>query len=150
PALVAAARAAGDAAKGRPVFERPALGCVTCHSVSGAPGLVGPDLGALGTAQTPEFILGAILDPQREVKEGFVAWEITTTDGASHQGYLRGGTEDEVALLDHLAGRVVRLPRARIAEQRQLGSLMPAGLVDGLTREELRDLLAYLAGLGKK
>lgn len=150
PALVAAARTAGDAAKGRAIFERPALGCVACHSVAGAPGLIGPDLGALGTAQTPEFILGAILEPQREVKEGFVAWEITTTDGATHQGYLRGETAEAVALLDHLEGRVVRLPRARITAQRQLGSLMPAGLVDGLTREELRDLLAYLMGLGRR
>jgi hypothetical protein len=44
----------------------------------------------------------------------------------------------------------VRIPRAQIEEQRQLGSLMPSGLVDVLSPEELRDLVAYLATLGKK
>lgn len=150
PALVAAAKAAGQPGRGAELFRSPTLACASCHNVDGAPGKIGPDLGALGTAQTPDFILGAILEPGREVKEGFMAHEIVGRDGATYQGYLRGETPEQVTLLDHLSGQTVTLARPAIREQNRLGSLMPPGLVDGLSREELRDLLAYLSGLGRK
>ncbi len=150
PALAAAARNAGRPEVGKAVFERAALACVNCHATDGTPGKIGPDLGALGTAQTVEFILGAILDPQKEVKEGFVAHEIETRGGDVHQGYLRGETADELAIHDQLENRVLRFRGSEIASRRQLGSLMPPGLADGLTRDELRDLVAYLARLGRR
>jgi putative heme-binding domain-containing protein len=150
PALAQAVRESGNAARGKSVFERPALACVNCHAIDGTPGKVGPDLGALGTSQNIEFILGAILDPQKEVKEGFVAHEIETRDGEVHQGYPRGETADEVALFDHLAGRVVRFRTTEIASRRQVGSLMPPGLAAALTRDDFRDLVAYLSRLGRR
>jgi len=150
PALAAAVREGGNMAKGRAIFARTDLACANCHAVDGTPGKIGPNLSALGTAQTAEFILGAILDPQKEVKEGFMAHELTAKDGEVYQGYLRGETADEVSLFNHLTGGVVKLRRAQIAERRQLGSLMPAGLADGLSRDELRDLAAFLAGLGSR
>jgi len=150
PSVLTAVREKGDPSRGAQLFQAPRLACVTCHSVDGTPGRIGPELGALGTAQTTEFIVGALLDPQREVKEGFMAHELVTKDGTTYQGYLRGETPDALTLLDHLSGQTVALPRGTVAEQRQLGSLMPAGLLDGLTLEEVRDLVAYLAGLGRK
>lgn len=150
PSVVAAARASADRARGAQLFASPQLACTTCHAVDGTPGRVGPDLGALGTAQTLEFVVGALIEPQREVKEGFMAHELVVQDGTMYQGYLRGETAETLTILDHLSGRTVTLPRSSVVEQRQLGSLMPAGLVDGLSAEELRDLVAYLAALGKK
>jgi putative heme-binding domain-containing protein len=150
PALSAAVRQGGNVAKGREIFARTDLACANCHAVDGTPGKIGPNLSALGTAQTVEFILGAILDPQKEVKEGFMAHELTAKDGEVYQGYLRGDTADEVSLFNHLTDGVVKLRRDQIAERRQLGSLMPAGLADGLNREDLRDLTTYLASLGRK
>lgn len=150
PNLAQTVRQAGRALAGKAVFERPALACVNCHATDGTPGKIGPDLGALGTSQTVEFILGAILDPQKEVKEGFVAHEIETRDGEVHQGYLRGETATEIALFDHLENRVLLLHPNQVASRRQLGSLMPSGLADTLSREDLRDLVAYLARLGRR
>ncbi|MBX3748218.1 MAG: c-type cytochrome [Verrucomicrobiae bacterium] len=143
-------RTLGDARRGKTIFEREALGCVACHSVGGGSGKVGPDLGALGTSQTLEAIWTAIVDPQREVKEGFVAHEIETRDGEIHQGYLAGETEREVTLFDPASQRAMRIERERIVLLRGLGSLMPEGLVDELSREEARDLMAYLGGLGRR
>lgn len=150
PDLARAVRERGDPEAGRQVLERPTLACLHCHAVDGTPGRIGPDLGALGTSQTIEFILGAILAPQREVKEGFSAQEFETTDGDVLQGYVRGETQDEVVLLDHLSGGEIRLRPDRIAARRVLGSLMPSGLADLLRRDELRDLVAYLARLGRR
>jgi putative heme-binding domain-containing protein len=149
-AFVRAVREHGNPEAGAEVFRRPELGCTTCHSVDGTPGKIGPDLGALGTAQTVEYIVGAILEPQREVKEGFMAHEIITRDGDTLQGYIRGETPQEVQLWDHLSLRLVRLSPDRIESRRALGSLMPSGLAALLTEEEFRDLVRYLSGLGRR
>lgn len=149
PSLSREVQESGNADHGSIVFQSAALGCTACHSVDGTPGKVGPNLSALGTAQTVDFILGAIIDPKKEVKEGFVAYEITDRQGDTYQGYLRGETADEVVILDHLSGQAVRLNPSQISGRRQIGSLMPEGLLDSLTREEVRDLAAYLSRLGK-
>lgn len=150
PALAREVRDAGNPSRGAALFLSPQLGCAHCHSVDGTPGKIGPNLSALGTSQTVEFVLGAMLEPQKEVKEGFVAFEITTRDGETYQGYLRGETPEEIAVLDHLSGQVVRLATRQVSERRQIGSLMPAGLLDSLPRTDVRDLAAYLSNLGKK
>ncbi len=149
-AFLAEVRTRGDASAGAAVFLRAELSCTTCHSVDGTPGKIGPDLSALGTAQTLDFIAGAILEPQREVKEGFMAHEFVTRDGDTFQGYLRTESADEVVLLDHLTQQTVHLRKDRIASRRQLGSLMPSGLTGMLTRTEFRDLVRYLSELGRK
>jgi hypothetical protein len=48
-----------------------------------------------------------------------------------------------------LTGQVCRFTAAQIQEKQEVGSLMPEGLIMNMTREELRDLIAYLAGLGR-
>lgn len=143
-------RQAGQPTRGQSIFERPTLACVNCHATNGTPGKIGPDLGALGTSQSIEFILGALLDPQKEVKEGFVAHEVETRDGEVHQGYLRENTPSELALYDHLTQRVLRFRAVDIASRKQIGSLMPPGLTASLPREDLRDLVAFLSRLGRK
>ena len=148
--LAAEVRSLGDIARGRDIFMRPGLACHACHSVDGTPGKVGPDLSPLGTAQTVEFVIGAILEPQKEVKEGFMAHEVVAADGTTYQGYLRGETAEEITLLDHLSGKIVRLRASQIAERRQLGSLMPDGIADPLNRAEFCDLVKFLSQLGKK
>jgi putative heme-binding domain-containing protein len=150
PVLTAAVRASGNPVRGSEVFRSAQLACTSCHSVDGTPGKVGPVLAALGTAQSLESITGAIVAPQKEVKEGFMATEIVTRDGTTYQGYLRGETPDAMTLADHLSGQTVVLPKTTITVFRQLGSLMPEGLVDTLSAEDLRDLIAYLGSLGRR
>lgn len=150
PAVVAAARSSGNLVRGGEVFRSAQLACTSCHSVDGTPGKVGPVLAALGTAQSLESITGAIIAPQKEVKEGFMATEIITRDGTTYQGYLRGETPEAMTLADHLSGQTVVLPKSTITVFRQLGSLMPEGLVDTLSTEDLRDLIAYLGSLGRR
>lgn len=148
-AFVAEAGRLGNAARGEAVFRRPELGCSQCHGIRATTPGIGPDLSALGTAQTPEFIVGAILDPQREVKEGFMAIQLTLRDGEELTGRIVAESEDQLVIHDTLTRTDVRVRRDRIFERHELGSVMPAGLVDTLTREEFRDLLTFLRGLGR-
>ena len=147
--LAAEVIATGDAARGAEIFRRTELGCTTCHAVAGVGGNIGPDLGAIGRAQPLDFIIGAVLEPNREVKEGFEAIEVMTKDGESYQGFRVRVDRTETVLRDPLQQREVKIPAAKIASQKTIGSLMPPGLVNGLTRAELRDLFRYLADLGK-
>jgi putative heme-binding domain-containing protein len=139
----------GDNARGRQVFNRAELGCVVCHKVNGSGGNIGPDLSALGTAQPVDFIARAILDPQKEIKEGFASVLIATKSGDEFQGYVARESADEIVLKDSLVNQDLRIRRADVVSSRANGSLMPNGLADALSAEEFRDLVKYLSNLGK-
>jgi putative heme-binding domain-containing protein len=143
-------RDAGDSGRGRRIFEGAELGCASCHSIGGGSQGLGPDLSALGTAQKASFILGAILQPQKEVKEGFTAWTAGLKDGTTRQGRLIHESPDLVVLFDAAERRELQIQRSEIDELRPMGSIMPEGLADGLSREELRDLVAFLSRLGRR
>lgn len=147
--FVAEVRERGDAQRGAEIFKRAELGCTVCHKVNGNGGNIGPDLSALGTAQPIDFIAGAILDPQKEIKEGFASVFIATKSGDEFQGYIARESADEIVLREPLANREIRLRRDQIASHRANGSLMPNGLADQLTSEEFRDLVKFLSTLGK-
>ncbi|MGV3773092.1 MAG: PVC-type heme-binding CxxCH protein [Verrucomicrobiales bacterium] len=146
--FVAEVKTSGNNQRGKQIYERIELGCVACHQVNGNGGKLGPDLSSLGSAQPIDFIVRAILDPQKEIKEGFTSVSIITKEGESLQGYLVRETKDEVAIRDPLQSKEIRVHRESIKELKPNDSLMPAGLVDGLHPVEFRDLVSYLSELG--
>jgi putative heme-binding domain-containing protein len=150
PRFLAEIRAAGNPNRGAQIFRRAELGCLACHSVNGEGGNIGPDLSALGTAQPLDFIVGAILEPQKEIKEGYTSLSVTTRDGNELQGYIARETREEIVLRDVLQNKEIHLPRNSIKEKHANGSVMPEGLVNTLTRDEFRDLVRYLGELGGK
>jgi putative heme-binding domain-containing protein len=147
-AFAADAKAHGDSARGAKIFARPELSCMTCHSMNGKGGHIGPDLGNLGTAQTVEFIIGSILEPNREVKEGYMSYEVTTKSGDTYQAYILREDAGELVIRDLAHDAQVRLRKDTITKKTQRGSVMPPGLADTLTRAEFRDLVRYLASTG--
>jgi putative heme-binding domain-containing protein len=147
-AFVQDVRDLGDSRNGADIFRKPELGCVACHAVKGEGGNIGPDLSALGAAQPIDFIIGAILEPQKEIKEGYTSVSITTRAGDEHQGYVLRESAQEFVLRDVLQNREVKIPRGAIKEKRAHGSVMPEGLVNTLSRSEFRDLVRYLSELG--
>ena len=142
-------REQGDAKHGSEVFHRPEVGCLTCHSVDGKGGTVGPALDAIGSGQPLDFIIGAVLEPQREIKESYEAIQMTAKDGRSALGYIVARNAAGATIRDPFSGAETHFDTADIAAEKQIGSLMPAGLVDALPREDLRDLFRYLSELGK-
>lgn len=143
------ALASGNAEKGKEIYKRPELTCIACHKIGNEGGIIGPALDSIGSGQPLDFIIGAVLAPQKEIKESFEAIEVNTKDGHVYTGYRSGGSDSEVVIRDVATGTQTRVSKDKIASQKMTGSLMPAGLVDKLTREELRDLFKYLSELGK-
>ncbi len=148
-ALVAEVREKGDAKHGREVYRRPELACIGCHRIGDEGGNIGPSLDSIGSGQPVDFIIGAVLQPQKEIKEGYEAMEVTTKDGRVIAGY-RVSDDGNLVIRDIATGGQTRLSREEIASRKLTGSLMPSGLVDRLSREELRDLFRYLSVLGRE
>ncbi len=138
----------GDPKRGAEVYRRPELACVSCHRIGDDGGKIGPALDAIGSAQPLEFLIGTVIEPQREVKEGFETIKLTTKKGVELIGIIVAGNDAELTLRDP-AGNEHVVAQADIAKREFIGSLMPAGLTDNLSPEDLRDLFAYLTQLGK-
>jgi putative membrane-bound dehydrogenase-like protein len=130
----------GDPARGEPVFARL---CATCHKVGERGHEVGPDLRAL-TDTSPEALLVAILDPNREVDARYVNYTAAMTDGRVASGLIASETGNALTL-KRQEGQEDVILRANLEEMKNTGqSLMPEGLERDLTPVELADLLAFL------
>lgn len=129
---------AGEAGAGKVLFmER----CALCHRVGEEGKDIGPDLRAL-TNRDPEAIFAAILDPNRAVEPLYLAYTATTVNGDVVYGVLKGETGNTVTLAQ-LDGneRSLRRSDLRSLESSKL-SLMPEGLEEGLSDQDLADLIA--------
>jgi putative heme-binding domain-containing protein len=147
-AMIADARKYGDARRGAIVFGAHTSACLSCHAVGKQGGDVGPNLTLAGTCTTPEQLVEGLFWPARTVKEGFNAIAIEDSRGRILQGIVRGETEKEIELQD-AAGKMQRIAKKDIENQRDIGSLMPDGLTAPMTVEQRRDLIRYLLDLGK-
>jgi putative heme-binding domain-containing protein len=134
------AAASGDPYKGEPIF---AQRCASCHLFFHKGGRLGPDL---TTYQRDDLgtLLTSIIDPNAEIREGFRNHIVTTNDGRTVSGLLTD-QDDAVLVIRGFGGQDVSLSRADVRDFRAAGqSLMPEGLLQGLSDQELRDFFAYL------
>ena len=117
--------------------------CAGCHTLFGKGGQVGPDLTAHPRNDLASLVLN-IVHPSAEVREGYEAQRVETVDGRSFGGFL-ADQDAQTVTLRTTDGRTVVLARKEIETLERLsGSLMPEGLLDGLSDAQLRDLFAYL------
>ncbi len=134
-----------DAAAGRRVFESPRLaGCYKCHRVEGRGADVGPDLSLIGRTER-KWIVESILRPSAVVAPHYQAWNIETTDGRTRAGLLVGTHLDKSVYADEKGGTFEVLATDVVDVRAAKNSIMPDGLLNGLTDQEVRDLIAYLA-----
>src|SRR5262245_33987542 len=134
-----------DPDAGRRVFEHPRLtGCYKCHRVDGRGVNVGPDLSLAGRTER-RWIVESILQPAASVAPHYQPWRIDTVDGRTLTGLLVHTYLDESHYVDPKGDRF-KIEAKDVAESNAArGSIMPDGLIDGLTDQEVRDLVAYLA-----
>ncbi len=133
-----------DAVAGRRVFAHPKLaGCYRCHRVEGRGNEVGPDLSTIGRTE-PRAILESILQPSNNVAPHYQAWQIETADGKLRTGMLTNTNLDDYTYLDAKGSLFHVNTRDIVTIAPSAASIMPDGLADLLTDQEMRDLLAYL------
>ncbi|MGE4000700.1 MAG: HEAT repeat domain-containing protein, partial [Planctomycetaceae bacterium] len=138
----------GNPAAGERVYRRQDLNCIKCHAIGGAGGLVGPDMLSLGTTAQLDYIIDALLDPNKQMKENYHTQVVVTDKGLTISGIVVRQTDRDLILRD-AEGREQSVPLDSIELRKEGASLMPAGLADKLTHSELVNLVAFLKALGR-
>lgn len=132
----------GDAEKGKSVFER---NCMICHQTLGGEGQnFGPAVATFKSAGK-QSILGNIIDPNKEVAPQYQAFQFQLKSGDAFVGMIASENERSVSV--SLPGGITKsFPRSEVESMAGVGrSLMPEGLENVISVEEMADLLAYLA-----
>lgn len=136
----------GDADLGKKVFfERAEVSCLRCHKLKGRGGEVGPDLTHVGQ-QKRDYLLEALVAPDRQIAKGYDSVVLTTVDGSIHSGVLKEEDAQTVRLMTP-DGRTVSIAKEDIEERVRGKSAMPEDVTKSLSKMDLRNLIEYLATL---
>jgi quinoprotein glucose dehydrogenase len=138
-------RTKGDPRRGRALYlNGKTLACINCHRMEGVGGEVGPDLTRLWDTHSVEKIIESILEPSKEIKEGYQTYQATTKKGLVYTGLKVAQNADEVILRD-ANGKDVRIPTKDLDElTASKQSLMPDNVVALLSYDQFLDLIAFL------
>ncbi len=135
----------GNPDRGVAAFTKAA--CNVCHMVKGAGGVIGPDLSQIGSIRTTRDLLEAIAYPNASFAREYEPMTVNLKDGESLAGRITREDESSIHLMN-VAGEISQIQRAEIQSiETSVTSLMPAGLEQALSNQELSDLIAYLRGL---
>ena len=128
--------------------------CTGCHKMNNEGNVFGPDLTKLDEKKaTSEHILQAILEPSKDIEEKYQSYIFALDSGRQVTGMVVEENDDEFKIvIDPLAKdkETVILKDEVEAFKKSKLSLMPMGLLNKLTREEILDLVAYVFTKGDK
>jgi putative heme-binding domain-containing protein len=134
---------AADAERGRAAF---ATKCSICHKLGDAGHNVGPDIVSVQN-KSPDDLLIAILDPNREAQPNFTAYNLILTNGQVLNGIIVSESAASVTLR-RAEGKEDVVPRGDIDELISSGrTLMPEGLEKDISRQDIADLIAFIKSL---
>ncbi len=149
PPIAELVKLTGDPVNGAAVFRRDTVACNKCHQVNGEGIDFGPGLSEIGTKLGKDALYESILNPSAGISFGFEAWQINLKNGDEAYGLLVSETTDELAI-KAAGGIVTRYKKSDVASRTQQKlSLMPAGLQQAMSRQDLVDLVEYLSSLKK-
>ena len=138
-----------DFARGRQMFA--VAQCFKCHRFAGQGGIQGPDLTASSGRFSQHDMLVSIVEPNKEISDQYAATQFLTESGKVVVGRVANMNGNVLQVVTNMLapGDFTGVERDDIAEQRPAkNSMMPGGLLDTLTPEDVNDLLAYLRSGG--
>jgi putative membrane-bound dehydrogenase-like protein len=143
-ALTSDVRGKADLSRGRLLFQGM---CASCHTLYGQGGKLGPDLTGSGRADL-RYLLENIVDPSAVVSAEYRMSVLKLKDERVLSGVVVAAAERTVTLRS--LTEEVTIERAEIVSTELMpNSVMPEGLLDALTAEQVRDLVAYLMHQGQ-
>jgi putative heme-binding domain-containing protein len=139
---------AGDALRGKVVFQSAKASCVLCHQAGYLGKAFGPDLTKVGVVRTRRDLIEAIAFPSASFVRSFEPVEVVRRDGTVVVGMVVNQSAEMVTLATGAVTPPVTVAAVEIAEMRVgKASLMPQGLDRILTVVELADVVAFLESL---
>ncbi len=145
--LASGSLAGRDKENGRKMYQ--ASLCAACHRFNGEGGSAGPDLTAVAGRFSIRDLAEAIIEPSKVVSDQYAFDVIMKKDGSQVIGKLIEEKDEHwiVATSPFDFSDTTSIERSEIKDIRPSPvSPMPAGLINRLNPEELKDLLAYMLG----
>lgn len=139
-----------DFEQGKNLFA--AAQCYKCHRVGVQGGILGPDLTGAGRRFTPKDLLVSTIEPSKEISDQYGATQFLTDDGQVVVGRVINMNGKNLSVLTNMLdpSALTGLNRDNIEEARPATtSMMPSGLLDTFTKEEIIQLMAYLRAGGQ-
>jgi putative membrane-bound dehydrogenase-like protein len=139
--LTDGALAAADLSKGRQVYAK---NCASCHKLYDDGGDVGPALTGSQRGNL-DYILENVLDPSAVVPREYQVNVIELKSGRVINGIVQSETDRSLTL--RTANETILVPKDEV-ESRATSklSMMPEGIFEKMTEQEVRELVAYLRG----
>ncbi|GAB3253753.1 hypothetical protein GCM10027347_13730 [Larkinella harenae] len=147
--LAKAVQEQGDARRGELIY-RANPSCAACHALNGKGGTIGPNLSAVGRGLSSREIITEVLWPNQNIKEGYNRVQVETKKGEIIQGIKVFETPEAIQIKTTDSPKSRMVNKKELAKQTETGSLMPPGLMDAYSEEEVRDLIRFLSELGSK
>ena len=138
----------GNAERGGEIFfTRTEVSCRRCHKVLGNGGEVGPELSRIGLDKSREYLLEAIVDPNRQIAKGFETAILQMEDGQVYAGIIK--SDDGVRIsLQKPDGAIIILDKSKIEDRAVGKSGMPEDILKKLTKSRRAgDLVEFLSAL---
>jgi len=130
----------GNLQKGKVLYLN---NCGPCHRLFDGGGNIGPDLTGYDRDNMNSMLLN-IIDPNADIREGYVIHKIVTTDGRTLEGKIISRNGDAITV-QPLAGKNIVLSAAQVKEMKaQQVSMMPERILDHLSEQEVRDIFTYI------
>ena len=141
-------RRKGDPEKGRLVFFRSGTNsCAGCHRVQGRGQWIGPDLSTIGVKYGRDEMIRSILSPSDSIGVSYRSLVAALADGRVITGLPVEDTPERLVIKTADGQRVSVEPRSVENRRSSDISLMPEGLPQTMTTQEVVDLLTYLTTL---
>ena len=146
---IALPQAGRDFVRGRKMFAQGA--CFKCHRMAGEGGTVGPDLTSISGRFNDLSLLESLIEPSKVVSDQYAATTFVLESGQSLTGRIINLTGDNYLVSENMLepGRLTSVHRREVEELLPSKvSMMPTGLIDTLTTDEIQDLVAFLRSGG--
>lgn len=125
--------------------------CYKCHRMQGSGGIVGPDVTMAGHRFSTLDLLETIIAPSKAVSDQYEATMFLLVDGTTVVGRVANLNGNQYMVQENLItpGKFTNIKADEIEEMKPSKvSLMPEGLLDTMTRQEIIDLIAYMKSTG--
>ena len=139
----------GDAQRGRSIFAQ--AQCFKCHRFAGQGGITGPDLTGASRRFNSRNLLEALIQPSKVVSDQYANTSFLLDSGKVVTGRIvnQGGGRIYVMTDMFKPGQPTVIQANEVEEVKASPtSLMPTGLLDTFTQQEIVDLIAYLRAGG--
>jgi len=138
--MLLAAKGSGNPYTGKRFYKQT---CGKCHTLFTEGGKVGPDLTGFKRDDIRGILMN-VINPSAEIRKGFENYTVFMLNGRIVTGFI-ADQDNQVIVIRGVDGQNVVVPRDDIDEMlANPKSVMPDGLLDKLSNEQIKHLFAYL------